>query len=662
MFSAPRPWLLVSALFLAACDGSGAEDAGVAADASARPDLGSLDARSDAGRSDLGATDLGLGDTVGPDIRDFDLGAGDLSTPDGSPLDAGPADSGLDFCTPNPCFDGVLCTNTSTTYRCGSCPVGLIGDGINCEEHDECLSAPCLPGTSCTDVPAPGAGFLCSPCVGVSCPILRAQAGPDQRLVLGAVATLGGSATGFNGAFSCEWSNDADAVVLSTCTATVSPTLDTTYTLTVTDASGLSASDQMVIRIVGLIADAGPDLNIVSTATAALTAAWSGASCGDSSCIGCEWRLSNGSLVATTCDAFVSPAATTVYFLTVTDSGSNQSAQDSATVFGTDQPAQLCGWDVVVMTSNEYPTSPNPNYICDANGTARRQTINGKPAIVVSDLVVSNARITGFISVETTADDDHVGFLWGWENPKHAYLLSWKRAAQNWTAACGNAPRGIAVKKIDGAAAAPETISFNSTFGYNATDYVYSCADAWSQDRANATLLGDDSVFLIAPADSGAYTGGWAALTTYRFEFYYTPDRTKIFIYEDDAMTGSTANLITTLLVEDSSYPAGGFAFFSNSQEQVQFGDFTLASLNDYAADAGPDQVMSPGGSVVLSGSAAHAVPPYACVWTDGGGVVVSSACEATVSPSGTTTYQLTVTDDFQRVAGDSVVVTVAGN
>lgn len=645
------PFVLALSLFIACGESDEEPDSGV-------PDQGVQDTGTrDLGAADSGARDSGPTDAAGEDVRD--ASGADVEAADAPALDAEPVDSGVDFCDPNPCFAGVACTNGPTTFTCGDCPVGLIGDGVVCEEHDECDPNPCLAGTDCTDILAPGTGFTCSLCQGASCPILRAQAGPDQRVIAGTVTTLQGSATGFNGAFSCAWENDQDAVVLSTCTATVSVSTETVYTLTVTDASGQSATDQLVVRMAEFLADAGPHSNIELGDIATLSGSWSGASCGDQSCIACEWRLSDATLIAQTCTATVSPAATTQYFLTVTDTGAARSAVDSTTVFVTDQPAQLCGWDVVVMTSSEYPTAANPNYTCDATGTARRQTVNSRPAIVLSDLVVENARIVGHISVETTADDDPIGFIWGWENPKHHYLLTWKKVAQNWTAGCGNAPRGIAVKKIDGAVSGPDTISFNAGFGYNATDYVYSCADGWSLDRANAGLLRDDTVFLVAPGDVGAYTGGWVSFTTYRFEFYYTPTKTKILIYADDAMTGSTADLITTLLVEDASYPAGAFGFYSNSQEQVQFGDFTLASLLEFRADAGAAQTIELGATATLSGSASLAVPPYVCTWTDASNAVVGNDCETQVSPGVSTTYSLTVTDDFGRSSTDSVTVTV---
>lgn len=437
------------------------------------------------------------------------------------------------------------------------------------------------------------------------------------------------------------------------------PVADIVLTLTVTDASGRTATDRVVLRVVSLVARAGPDANITSSQTATLSASWSGASCGDTTCIACQWRLADGQVVASTCDAQVSPAATAQYFLTVRDIGTEQTAEDSVTVFVTDEPAQLCGWNVVVMTSDEYPTAANPSYTCDADGTARRQLVNGKPAIVLSDLVVGDVRITGYISVETSADDDLIGFLWGWQSPKQAYLLTWKQLAQSWTARCGNAPAGIAVKKIDGALSAPSTISFNSSFGFNATDYTYSCAVGWSQSRTDDGLLNDDTQFLMAPGDLGAHTGGWADFTTYRFEFFYTPSRTRILIYEDDQQNGSTATLVTSLLIEDSSYPTGAFAFFSNSQEQVAFGDFSLASLSGYRADAGPDLTIATGQQATLSGTAVLAVPPFKCAWS-AGAAPVASGCSVKVTPEASTTYTLTVTDDFGRTSNDSVEVRVA--
>lgn len=48
-----------------------------------------------------------------------------------------------DPCNPNPCFDGVSCTILSDTeYKCGSCPLGMKGNGVQCtliNEVRECI-------------------------------------------------------------------------------------------------------------------------------------------------------------------------------------------------------------------------------------------------------------------------------------------------------------------------------------------------------------------------------------------------------------------------------------------------------------------------------------------------------------------------------------------
>ena len=568
----------------------------------------------------------------------------------------------IDGCSGDPCATGVTCTDVpapGTGFTCGACPSGTTGDGTTCAEIDGCAGDPCLPGTTCTDVPAPSDGFRCSACTGAACPILRAQAGPDQEITRGSSTLLRGSATGYNGNYRCRWTNDRDASVATVCTTTVSPTADTFYTLTVTDSSSVSASDQVAVRIITLGAEAGADQNILSTRTATLSGSARGTSCGDQSCVSCAWATSDGTPVAATCTATVTPSVTSQYVLTVTDTGSGSTDSDSMTVFVTDRFAGLCSWDVVILTASNYPTAPNPNYICESNGIARRQTVNGKGATVISDLVLTNAQMIGYISVETSSDDDLIGFVWGWQSPIHHYLLNWKRISQNLGGNCGNALAGIGVLKVDAATTAPDSLTFNPSYGFDSSDHIFPCAVGWSNDRTNAALIGANGQFLLSPRDPGAFTGGWVAFTTYRFEFYYTPTRTKIRVYTDDLMTGTTTTLVTELLIADSSYPLGKFGFYSNSQEQVRFAQFLLASLDSYRADAGPDQNITSGGMTSLNGSATLAVPPYLCEWSDGTMTMLSNNCALTVTPATTTHYQLMVTDDFGRVATDEVTVTV---
>lgn len=59
-------------------------------------------------------------------------------------------------CEPNPCYPGVRCVDypgSPAGYRCGACPAGMEGDGTRCEaRRSYCTRNPCYPGVDCRDV------------------------------------------------------------------------------------------------------------------------------------------------------------------------------------------------------------------------------------------------------------------------------------------------------------------------------------------------------------------------------------------------------------------------------------------------------------------------------------------------------------------------------
>lgn len=70
-----------------------------------------------------------------------------------------------DFCRFKPCFPGVPCFNEPASehgFECGECPLGMLGDGINCTDVDECkLADPCAKNTPCHNR---SPGYWCPPC------------------------------------------------------------------------------------------------------------------------------------------------------------------------------------------------------------------------------------------------------------------------------------------------------------------------------------------------------------------------------------------------------------------------------------------------------------------------------------------------------------------
>jgi hypothetical protein len=76
-------------------------------------------------------------------------------------------------------------------------------------------------------------------------------------------------------------------------------------------------------------------------------------------------------------------------------------------------------------------------------------------------------------------------------------------------------------------------------------------------------------------------------------------------------------------------------------------------------ANAGNDVSINPGGNTQLNGSATGGMVPYTYLWTPSTGLSNPAIANPVASPSVTTTYTLTVTDNFSCNSSDQVTVTV---
>ncbi|XP_028851317.1 thrombospondin-4a [Denticeps clupeoides] len=59
------------------------------------------------------------------------------------------------------CFQGGRCVQTASGPECSPCPEGYTGDGVNCDDVDECKFRPCFPGVRCINT---SPGFRCESC------------------------------------------------------------------------------------------------------------------------------------------------------------------------------------------------------------------------------------------------------------------------------------------------------------------------------------------------------------------------------------------------------------------------------------------------------------------------------------------------------------------
>lgn len=206
----------------------------------------------------------------------------------------------------------------------------------------------------------------------------------------------------------------------------------------------------------------------------------------------------------------------------------------------------LGGWP-----KEEYPHSqPASSWVVAANGLSVTQTVNSRPSIYLSPLPAFGTFLEGILRVQSTSDDDFIGFVLGFasgdsENPQAEYILiDWKGNNQS------AARRGLAVSRVFG---------------------IVSSGELW--DHVNYPANGPENG--IEELARGATLGEarWFAGRDYHFRFEYQPDTLRIWVdglLEFD-LTGS--------------FPAGNFGFYNFSQGNVQYRGFVLGLSARYEGE-----------------------------------------------------------------------------
>lgn len=187
----------------------------------------------------------------------------------------------------------------------------------------------------------------------------------------------------------------------------------------------------------------------------------------------------------------------------------------------------------------------NGNWVVSSGGSSVLQTINGDPTFFVGPSNQINTTIRGSINVETSGDDDYIGFVFGFNGPASTgndmnfVLFDWKQADQS----SGGflAREGLAISRVIG------TI----------TDYL---PGFWGHT--------DSAQFDVLATDFGS-TRGWADNTQYNFEILYQTGRVKI------DLSGGAFGAGQTIFDISGSFPSGRFGFYNYSQSTVRYAGLT---------------------------------------------------------------------------------------
>lgn len=185
------------------------------------------------------------------------------------------------------------------------------------------------------------------------------------------------------------------------------------------------------------------------------------------------------------------------------------------------------------------------DWIVDPDGRSVVQTVNNEPTFFVSERSYLGETIRGTIQVATTADDDYVGFVFGYDTPLvdgdpfSFWLFDWKKGYQD------TAEEGGALWRIDSSATDLESIF-------------------WYRTDPGVRLVASD----FEPES------GWLDYVEYQFEMAYLPERVLISI------NGREIIDVTAAEAGVPAFEPGLFGFYNYSQPNVRYGNFeTIAGV-----------------------------------------------------------------------------------
>jgi len=212
--------------------------------------------------------------------------------------------------------------------------------------------------------------------------------------------------------------------------------------------------------------------------------------------------------------------------------------------------------DLNTWTREGNPVNGTWNVATD--GASVLQTRNGEPTFFVSPDNYINNTFNGKFQVNTTSDDDFIGFVFGYKSPLASqgdgvndfdfFLFDWKQETQNVGGYIGQ--EGFALSRVNG------------------TITVYT-PGFWGHTDSPPT-------FDVLDTDYGS-TRGWADNTEYEFTLLYQTNRIKIDIKggTGDFQTGQTIFDITPADVGLDPFQDGRFGFYNYSQANVRYQGFT---------------------------------------------------------------------------------------
>lgn len=455
------------------------------------------------------------------------------------------------------------------------------------------------------------------------------NAGADITICSGQSITIGGvpTATGGSGTYTYDWTNLSGSDDVAN--PTISPTLTTTYTVTVDDGAGCVSSDAITVTVTALpVANAGPDIDPCLNSAAITMAAggtWTGAA----------GSLLNGNIFT--------PSAVGTYNLTYTvtangcsnsdqrvvlvrpkptvNAGADQSicigscAQLSAAASSTNGAITLYTWSGGTV-NNSMSSSPTA---CPSNSTTYNVTVVDAEQCNAQDQVT--VTVVALPTVDAGAD------LTLCNNPTPTTLTGQNPTGGVWS---GTGVTSAGVFTPAGVNTYVLTYTYTTSLGcVNSDTRTITVIDAASINAGpDRTACVGASNFQLNPVTPG---GTWSGSTYVTSTGIFTPSMLGSYTLTYSVNMGTCT-----------------------SMDQVVVNVFGLPTVS-----AGLDKNICVGASTTLNGTATGGLSPYTILWNNASSLSNASSLTPTASPSATTTYTLTVVDNRGCSASDVVDVNV---
>ncbi|WP_281560457.1 PEP-CTERM sorting domain-containing protein [Thalassomonas sp. RHCl1] len=173
-----------------------------------------------------------------------------------------------------------------------------------------------------------------------------------------------------------------------------------------------------------------------------------------------------------------------------------------------------------------WTETPGGDWLLAVDGSSVLQADNGEATFFLSEDNYINTEISGTVGVETSSDDDFIGFVFGYNNSNDYLLFDWKQGWHN------SAESGFTLSRISG-----------------------TNVDLWGHSGSDLTVLASD----YTTRDSFK---GWLDNTSYNFTLGFSDSNIRIDIDGN------------TIFDVDGSFNEGKFGFYNYSQSYVRYSDF----------------------------------------------------------------------------------------